>query len=285
MDACSSPIGRRTLLLGAGAVALAACSREDSTAPTTDGGPTDGSPTGTAAESPTGTAPSDTGATSTTEAVSAAAPTTAVGEPPALTAAQFTDLATCVLLPESASGPFPTVEQLERRDVTEGYPGHPLRLGVRVVDSACRPVPDADVEIWHADASGDYSSYADNGSGKDEGDGTTFLRGFQTTDADGITEFQTIYPGWYNGRAVHIHTRVRVAGAELLTAQLYFDESYTAQIYAEDPYVEFGPPDTSLAADPIAGDPATDGTAITLAAGSTWTGEGTVGLVNMGVSV
>ena len=204
-------------------------------------------------------------------------------EPPALTPARFEGLAVCALLPGSAAGPFPTIDQLDRRDVTEGYPGRPLRLGLRVVDPACRPVPGADVEIWHADVSGDYSSYADNGTGKDEGEGTTFLRGFQTSDPDGIVEFQTIYPGWYAGRAVHIHTRVRLDGTELLTAQLYFDEDYTAGVYTADPYAEFGPPDTSWATDGIVGDPAIDGTGITLTAGPTWNGDGTLGLLNMGV--
>jgi protocatechuate 3,4-dioxygenase beta subunit len=281
MDDHVSRIGRRALLLGAGALTLAACSREGSNGSTADGSSTD-----TSSDSPntTDSGPSDTTSTSTTDARSTTAPSATLDEPPPLTAAQFAGLAACALLPDSAAGPFPTIEQLDRRDVTEGYPGHPLRLGVHVVDSVCRPVPGADVEIWHADASGDYSSYSDNGSGKDEAEGTTFLRGFQTTDADGITEFHTIYPGWYPGRAVHIHTRVRLDGTELLTAQLYFDESYTAQVYATAPYADFGLPDTSWASDRIAGDPATDGTGITLADGPTWTGEGTLGLATMGVS-
>lgn len=88
-----------------------------------------------------------------------------------------------------------------------------MRLGLRVVDAACEPIPDAAVEIWHCDTTGDYSAFPDNGGGKDAGSGTTFLRGTQTAGADGIVEFQTVYPGWYRGRAVHIHVRVHAGGS------------------------------------------------------------------------
>lgn len=194
----------------------------------------------------------------------------------------FIPLLICRTTPEASAGPFPTIDQLQRRDITEGYPGHPLRLGVRVVDADCAPIAGAEVEIWHADATGDYSSYEDGGDGKDEGEGTTFLRGVQTTDADGILEFQTVYPGWYPGRAVHIHARVRDAGSEL-TTQLYFDEGYTAAVYGEDPYVAFGLPDTGWDDDGLIGDPVNDGSAIVVAAGETALGAGTLGLINLGL--
>lgn len=195
----------------------------------------------------------------------------------------FAALPICAVLPESTAGPFPTIDQLDRLDVTEGYPGHPLRLGIRIVDAECRPLPGAEVEIWHADATGDYSSFEDGGSGKDEGEGTTFLRGFQTADADGIVEFQTIYPGWYEGRAVHIHASARVDGDTVYTGQLYFHEDYTLGVYESGVYTEFGPPDTTWATDGIIDDPATDGSGITLAAAPTHSGDGTLGLVNLGV--
>ena len=82
-------------------------------------------------------------------------------------------------MPEKTAGPFPLDQQFDRRDVTEDLPGHPIRLGLRVVDKICAAVPGAAVEIWHADATGDYSAFTDNGGGKDEGAGTTFLRGTQ----------------------------------------------------------------------------------------------------------
>ncbi|MEM9515262.1 MAG: hypothetical protein AAGA42_10435 [Actinomycetota bacterium] len=283
-----SRVGRRTFLIGAGAAAVAACSSssDDSAAPTGADrtAPLD-SPNPSTNRTPGTSAPSPTDPDPTTSATTTESTASDPAEPPALTTDQFAALAVCATLPSSTAGPFPTIEQLDRRDVTEGYPGHPLRLGIRVVDETCQPIPGAEVEIWHADATGDYSSYLDNGTGKDEGEGTTFLRGFQTADANGIVEFQTIYPGWYNGRAVHIHTSARVAGGEVLTAQLYFDEPYTEQVYLDGPYAEFGSPDTTWSTDSLADNPATDGTGITLVAAPTWNGDGTLGLVNMGVRV
>ena len=271
---------RRAFLVGASALVLAACSSGDDASDVTDGEAT--------TTTSTTSAPTTTdGASSTNDATTESEPSAAAEasdlEP--LTAAMFAALPVCAVPPSSTAGPFPTIEQLDRRDVTEGYPGHPMRLGIRVVDDACNPVPGAEVEIWHADATGDYSSYEDGGSGKDEGEGTTFLRGFQTADADGILEFTTIYPGWYEGRAVHIHVRARVDGSDVLTSQLYFDETYTEAVYAAAPYAEFGPPDTSWDDDVIAGDPATDGSGITLAVGATSLGDGTVGLINLGLPV
>jgi protocatechuate 3,4-dioxygenase beta subunit len=202
-----------------------------------------------------------------------------------LNAAAFDGLGTCVLLPEATAGPFPLDEQFERRDVTEGSSGHPLRLGLRVVDSSCQPVAGAKVEIWHADASGDYSAFADGGGGKDDGPGTTFLRGTQPADQSGIVEFLTIYPGWYRGRAVHIHLRVHVADTTVLTSQLYFDGDYTAGVYAAAPYAEFGLPDTTNGSDDLAGKPVADGTLLHTSPTDTPNGPGTLGLLNLGIDL
>jgi protocatechuate 3,4-dioxygenase beta subunit len=196
----------------------------------------------------------------------------------------FESLAICAVAPATTTGPFPSLERLDRRDITEGYPGHPLRLGFRVVDANCQPIPGAQVEIWHTDATGDYSSYEDNGSGKDEGEGSTFLRGIQTTDAEGIGEFQTVYPGWYEGRAVHIHATILIDGQEVHTTQLYFDEAYTDAVHITGEYAQFGPPDTSWSSDGLIGDPTSDGSGISLVAAPTALGEGTLGLVNLGVA-
>lgn len=184
----------------------------------------------------------------------------------------------------AAAGPFPSKAPLDRSDIHENYPGHPLRLGIRVVDQGCSPVPGATVDIWHTDASGDYSEYADGGSGKDEGDGSTFCRGAQTTDADGIVEFLTIYPGWYEGRTVHIHATVRTDDGQSLTAQLYLDETYTEAVHASGEYAQFGPPDTSWADDSLIGEPADDGSLIIPSPAVTALGEGTLGLVNLGLA-
>ncbi|MEL6986117.1 MAG: hypothetical protein AAFO29_27050, partial [Actinomycetota bacterium] len=247
---------RRTFLAGAAALVAAACTNSDDEASSPAGSEAKSSTTSTAASAET-TAPNpSTDSAGDGESGSVDAGSSDL-EP--LTPAAFDAVPICTLAPSQGAGPFPSLEQFDRRDITEGYPGHPFRLGIRVVDQACQPIPGARVEIWHTDVTGDYSSYEDAGSGKDEGAGTTFLRGFQTADDDGILEFHTIYPGWYDGRAVHIHAIASVDGEQILTTQLYFDEAYTETVMTTGEYAEFGPPDTSWADDGLIGDPATDG--------------------------
>ena len=275
---------RRRVLLGAGALLVVGCSSESAT----DDGESAVSSTTSAA-----TSAGSSGDGSTTIGNESGSdetePATEDGESAdvdvvAFTPADFEGLATCALFPETTAGPFPLDEQFDRRDITEGYPGHPLRLGLRVVDADCSPVEGAAVEVWHTDASGDYSAFDDGGGGKDEGAGTTFLRGTQSADADGIVEFATIYPGWYRGRAVHVHLRVHVGGNTALTSQLFFDDDYTVEIYSEDAYAEFGPPDTTNEQDGIAGDVESDGTLLRLTPGPTRAGAGTIALANVGIA-
>ncbi|CAN5793342.1 hypothetical protein BH23ACT2_BH23ACT2_06840 [soil metagenome] len=109
------------------------------------------------------------------------------------------------------------------------------------------------------------------------------MRGTQTAGSEGIVEFLTIYPGWYRGRAVHIHLRVQVGGDAVLTTQVYFDDAHTEAVYTDAPYAEFGPPDTSNADDVIAGDIVAGGNLLDLAAGPTSNGDGTVALLNLGI--
>ncbi len=199
------------------------------------------------------------------------------------TAADFAGLGTCALLPEKTAGPFPLDHQLNRRDLTEGYPGHPLRLGLRVVDAQCAPVDGATVEIWHTDATGDYSAFTDGGGGKDEAGNTTFCRGSQTAGTDGIVEFLTIVPGWYRGRAVHIHLRVHRADATVLTSQMFFDLEELRKVYANAPYATNGMPDTTNENDSIAGDPKAEGTLLTLKSATTTRGAGSLALLNLGI--
>jgi protocatechuate 3,4-dioxygenase beta subunit len=216
--------------------------------------------------------------TSTTAATESTGPTQAEGT--ALTAADFAALGTCMLTPEQTEGPFYIDVGLERRDITEGRPGHPLRLGVQVVDAECAPIAGAVVDVWHCDFDGDYSAFSDGSNGEDDaGPGTTFLRGSQVSGQDGIVEFATNYPGWYTGRAVHIHTKVRLDDSAVLTTQLYFDDDLTDEIHAQDPYAAHGTRDTRNADDSIAGDPAANGNLLATSAAGT----GTLGLVVLGV--
>ncbi len=156
--------------------------------------------------------------------------------------------ATCTLTPQQTEGPYWFDARQVRRDITEGKPGVPLRLLLRVVSaSTCLPIPNALAEIWHCDATGIYSGYSEQGTA-----GQTFLRGIQTSDADGVVEFQTIYPGWYRGRTTHIHFKVHFGNQTLVTAQLYFSESVSSSIYTTvSPYSSRGIKDTSNAGDGI----------------------------------
>ncbi len=277
-DPATTRCDRRTFLFGASAVILSACG---GAAPDSDAGSTD---------TDAGSIDSGAGTDTTTDSRTDQSSDVETGvEVEALSPSTFEGLALCTLLPSSTPGPFPSRELLDRRDIHEGYPGHPLRLGIRVVDQGCQPVPDAVVDIWHSDATGDYSDYVRRNSvsddRKDEGEGTTFCRGAQTADADGILEFETIYPGWYEDRAIHIHATVHIDDNPVFTTQLYFDEAYTEAVHTTGIYAESGPPDTGWDTDHVIGDPATDGTGIVLAAAETRSGPGTLGLVNLGIDL
>ena len=138
-------------------------------------------------------------------------------------------LVTCVLAPEQTEGPYYVDDAAVRRNVTEGKPGVALMLRLGVLDaSTCKPVTGAAVEIWHCDAGGEYSGV--------QGDSGMFLRGVQRTDANGLARFRTIYPGWYPGRTVHIHTMVHISGNVVHTGQLYFADTVTDAVYKRAPY-------------------------------------------------
>ncbi len=135
----------------------------------------------------------------------------------------------CVLTPELTEGPFYIPNERVRRNITEGRPGTPLTLRTTVVDaSTCKPVANAAVDVWHCDAAGVYSGV--------QGNSGTFMRGVQKTDAKGLALFQTVYPGWYSGRAVHIHIKVFIGGNVVHTGQLFFSDTLTDSVYKKSPY-------------------------------------------------
>jgi len=137
----------------------------------------------------------------------------------------------CILTPEMTEGPFYIDGEAIRGDITEGLPGTPLRLDLGVADaSSCEPIKDAVVEVWHADAAGDYSGFGNGASSM------TFLRGGQVSDTDGKVAIETIYPGWYQGRTVHIHVKVHAGGNTVHTGQLFFDDTLTDDVYGASPY-------------------------------------------------
>ena len=171
--------------------------------------------------------------------------------------------ATCVMTPEKTEGPYFVDEALNRSDIRASkdgsglQPGTPLALTMYVFDATadCAPVTGAQVDVWHANAAGEYSDVAQNGT-----TGQTWLRGYQVTDGDGKVTFRTIWPGWYRGRAVHIHFKVRASGLEF-TSQLFFTDAMNAQVFASAPYSGRGTADTLDTGDGIYG---TDGSSLLL---------------------
>jgi protocatechuate 3,4-dioxygenase beta subunit len=156
----------------------------------------------------------------------------------------------CVVRPQQTEGPYFVDEKLNRSDIRSDpsdssvKQGVPLRLAFqvsRIDGSSCAPLQGAIVDIWHCDAMGVYSDATDRSFNTV---GKKFLRGYQVTDANGTVEFLTIYPGWYPGRTVHIHFKIRTNSASQqsyeFTSQLYFDDTLTDQIHAQPPYAAKG---------------------------------------------
>jgi len=157
-----------------------------------------------------------------------------------------TGAAQCVLTPELTEGPYYIAGEKLRRDIREGHPGALLALRLGIVNaSTCKPIKGAAVDIWHADAAGNYSGFGGGAASR------TFLRGVQKTDKNGLAAFTTIYPGWYRGRAVHIHVKVHVGGNVVHTGQIFFSDALTAAVYKKAPYAARGAPDMTNAQDMI----------------------------------
>src|SRR6267142_3699905 len=159
----------------------------------------------------------------------------------------------CTLTPEQIEGPFYLDQTRIREDISEGKPGVPLQLVVRVLEASatCAPIPKAVVDVWQCDALGIYSGYEGAAIAPrhvEPVDDKTFLRGTQFTDAAGAARFRTIYPGWYAGRTPHVHLKLRV-GAKAVTTQLYFPDEVTNAVYARAPYDRHPNRDTTNATD------------------------------------
>jgi protocatechuate 3,4-dioxygenase beta subunit len=156
----------------------------------------------------------------------------------------------CVTRPQQTEGPFFVEEELDRSDLRSDprtgvvKAGVPLRLTFKVSrmsGASCAPLAGAKVDLWHCDATGRYSDARNRGSSTvDE----KFLRGYQRTDAAGTAQFLTIYPGWYGGRTVHVHFKIRTAAPSApafeFTSQLYFDDALTDRVHSLAPYVAEG---------------------------------------------
>lgn len=154
----------------------------------------------------------------------------------------------CVVRPQQTEGPYFVDEKLNRSDIrsdpSDGSvkPGVPLQLIFQVSQVSaglCRPLAGAVVDVWHCDALGVYSDVSDRNFNTI---GQKFLRGYQVTDANGRVEFLTLYPGWYPGRTVHIHFKIRTNASPSyeFTSQLYFDDALSDRLHAQPPYAAKG---------------------------------------------
>jgi len=156
----------------------------------------------------------------------------------------------CALTPQSYEGPFFLPNQLVRSDIREGRPGVPLTINFIIRDPDCKVVKNVELHLWHADAFGEYSAYSgyyplgDPNAKKihfphsEPTETATFLRGIQPTDADGKAKFTTIYPGWYSGRALHLHFKVTDNGRERYSGEIYFPDDLSNQVFQTKPYSE-----------------------------------------------
>jgi protocatechuate 3,4-dioxygenase beta subunit len=134
-------------------------------------------------------------------------------------------------------GPYYLADTPTRSDITDGQAGKAITLSFTVLNSACKPIKNARVDIWYANAGGVYSGVASRGD--DLGAGTNsgrFLRGTQFTNAKGVATFKGIYPGWYPARTIHIHQKIWVGNKEVLTTQTYFTDKQNAAVMATAPY-------------------------------------------------
>jgi len=152
----------------------------------------------------------------------------------------------CLLQREVTEGPYYLDLDLVRRNIKGDRKGTPLTLRFTVVNATtCRPIQNAAVEIWHADAAGEYSGV--------QGNSGNYLRGIQRTNSSGVARFETIFPGWYRGRTPHIHMKVFVSGDEVHTGQVFFRPAVTRTVYGQGVYASRGQADTGNSADSIYG--------------------------------
>lgn len=157
------------------------------------------------------------------------------------------DGSTCASTPELTGGPYPYDLSgngaMTRRVIHERRPGLPFAFTFTVVNTrqGCAAIPDARIDVWHCDADGYYSEYKEPGYlGTRDFAGQTFCRGIQRTDRHGQVTFESIYPGWYQGRVTHVHFEVYVGRKKVLTSQLALPDSINAAVYARAPYARHG---------------------------------------------
>ena len=167
----------------------------------------------------------------------------------------------CTVSPTETAGPFPTKtpSSLVRSDIRDNRTGVVLSVNITILNTnnSCTALQNAIVDIWHCDKDGYYSEYGGTGMQSVDYSNVNFLRGRQTTGTDGLVTFTSVFPGWYAGRAPHIHVHVyNTSGTSLLVTQIAFPEDVTKTVYTTAQLYGYtkGTQDTSNAADNIFSD-------------------------------
>ncbi|KAE8311386.1 Intradiol ring-cleavage dioxygenase [Aspergillus transmontanensis] len=168
----------------------------------------------------------------------------------------FASEATCILAPDVTEGPYYVSGELIRNDIKEDQEGVPLFLDIQLIDTnTCEPLPQVYLDFWHCNATGVYSGVVASGNGNSDDEtniDSTFLRGLQKTNNDGIVQFQTIFPGHYTGRTTHIHVLTHPANETSVlpngtitgmydsksshVGQIFFDQDLISVVEETSPY-------------------------------------------------
>lgn len=171
--------------------------------------------------------------------------------------ASANEVATCTLTPNETEGPFPypggeLSNPLQIIDITGGQTGVPINYTFTVIDAdSCNPLPNIRVDMWHCNKDGDYSGYGNF-------TGQYWLRGWQVTDANGQVQFTSIYPGWYPGRAVHLHIDIFASNVLVKTTQIAFEEAISDVVHVSPLYAASGVNPTTNMEDGVFGNSAVD---------------------------
>ncbi len=165
----------------------------------------------------------------------------------------------CATSPTETKGPFPikTPSEQVKSNIISDRTGIPveIRLTIKNNKNSCNPLVGALVDVWHCDKDGNYSEYGGTQMQQTDYTAVHFLRGRQTTDTNGMVSFLSIYPGWYQGRAPHIHVEILTAsGSSLLVTQIAFPENTSSVVYASTAYASHGQADTSNSNDNVFSD-------------------------------
>jgi protocatechuate 3,4-dioxygenase beta subunit len=164
---------------------------------------------------------------------------------PRVAAAATHAVAACQFSPSVPEGPFYFDAKLVRKEIAEGRPGIPIEYRLTVVNAECQPVANAVVDIWQCDSDGVYSGYPGQITGANT-TGMTFLRGVQSTDAQGLARFTAIYPGWYPRRLTHLHVKIHLSSRTVVTTNVFYPDAANAEVYASPQYKARGPNPTTV---------------------------------------